>query len=218
MGGKGPQHQVTISNGFWLFDTPVTQALWLAVTGENPSKFQSADLPSSGRPVEQVSWNDCQDFLQEINRKLPGLDLTLPAEAQWEYACRAGSSTALYTGPIEIVDDMASALDPIAWYSKNSGGETHPVGQKQPNDWGLYDMLGNVWEWVTDPWHGDYDGAPEDGRVWEDEETEKPGGDRVIRGGSWDGEARYCRSACRGGSEPGSRSDSLGFRCVRVQE
>ncbi|MGB5686034.1 MAG: formylglycine-generating enzyme family protein, partial [Candidatus Electrothrix sp.] len=209
---EGPQHQVTISTGFWLFDTPVTQALWQAVTGENPSEFKTPN-----RPVEQVSWNDCQDFLKEINRKLPGLDLTLPAEAQWEYACRAGSSTALYTGPIKIDDDTAPALDPIAWYRKNSGGETHPIAEKQANDWGLYDMLGNVWEWVADPWHENYDNAPEDGSIWEKEETDKAGVGRVVRGGSWYFRAQYCRSAYRDGRGPGLRDDDLGFRCVRVQ-
>ncbi|RWX51623.1 Formylglycine-generating enzyme, required for sulfatase activity, contains SUMF1/FGE domain [Candidatus Electrothrix marina] len=215
---EGPQHRVTISQGFWLFDTPVVQALWLAVTGENPSKFQSADLVSFDRPVEQVSWNDCQDFLKEINRKLPGLDLTLPGEAQWEYACRAGSSTALYTGPIEIDDDTAPALDPIAWYSKNSGGETHPAAEKQANDWGLYDMLGNVWEWTADPWHENYQDAPEDGRVWQEEEAGKSDEPRrVVRGGSWGSRARYCRSASRFWFEPGDRFVDLGFRCVRVQ-
>ncbi len=234
---EGPQHQVTISQGFWLFDTPVTQALWQAVMGDNPSKFKT-----SSRPVERVSWDDCQEFLQKINTQHPGLDLSLPGESQWEYACRAGSTTALYSGPIEIIGDAnAPALDDIAWYGGNSGegfeldnGQeisylddrqfasnpcgTHPVAQKQPNAWGLYDMLGNVWEWVADPWHEDYDGAPEDGRVWEDDKIDKPGGDRVIRGGSWSNEARYCRSAYRLGREPDGRGVSLGFRCVRVQE
>ncbi|MCI5126485.1 MAG: formylglycine-generating enzyme family protein [Candidatus Electrothrix sp. AR5] len=239
---EGPQHQVTISQGFWLFDTPVTQALWLAVTGENPSKFQSDDLPSSGRPVEQVSWNDCQNFLKEINRKLPGLELALPAEAQWEYACRAGTSTALYSGPIEIIGDgNAPALHPLAWYGGNSGegfeldnGQeisyldnrqfisnpcgTHPVGQKKANDWGLYDMLGNVWEWTADSWHENYQDAPADGEVWEDKQLEKSDElRRVIRGGSWSLEARSCRSAYRGRRGPDYRVGDLGFRCARVQ-
>ncbi|MCW5202892.1 formylglycine-generating enzyme family protein [Desulfobulbus sp. US4] len=235
---EGPQHQVTISTGFWLFDTPVTQALWQAVTGENPSEFKTPN-----RPVEQVSWNDCQDFLKEINRKLPGLDLTLPAEAQWEYACRAGTSTALYSGPIEIIGDgdgNAPALHPLAWYGGNSGegfeldnGQeisyldnrqftsnpcgTHPVGQKQANDWGLYDMLGNVWECVADSWHENYQDAPEYGRVWQEEAGKSDEPRRVVRGGSWYDGARFCRSAFRNGSEPGDRLAILGFRCVRVQ-
>ncbi|MCP4364420.1 MAG: formylglycine-generating enzyme family protein [Planctomycetes bacterium] len=233
---EGPQHQVTVSNGFWMFDTPVTQALWQVVMGENPSIFKSPN-----RPVEQVKWGDCQKFLEKINDQNFGLNLSLPSEAQWEYACRAGSTTALYTGPIEIIGDgNAPALNSIAWYGGNSGegfeldnGQeisyldnrqftsnscgTHPVGQKQPNDWGLYDMLGNVDEWVADSWHDNYEGAPEDDRIWENEETDKTGVDRVIRGGSWRDWAQYCRSASRGRDEPGFRFDFLGFRCVRVQ-
>ncbi|WP_339136578.1 MAG: formylglycine-generating enzyme family protein [Candidatus Electrothrix sp. GW3-4] len=231
---EGPQHWVTINKGFWLFDTPVTQALWQAVTGENPSKFKSPD-----RPVEQVSWEDCQKFVQEINQQISRLNLSLPSEAQWEYACRAGSSTALYTGEIEIIGKRnAPALDDIAWYGGNSGRNfeldngydtsdwkekqyddkragTHPVGLKQANDWGLYDMLGNVWEWVADPWHEDYDGAPEDGKIWE---NDKPDENRVIRGGSWNNKARNCRSACRNRNEPDNRNDNIGFRCARAHE
>ena len=114
---EGPRHEVTISQGFWLFDTPCTQALWQAVIGDNPSYFQSPD-----RPVEQVSWEDVKGFLERINTLVPGLDLMLPTEAQWEYACRAGTETAIYTGTIEILGDRnAPALDPIAWYGGNSG-------------------------------------------------------------------------------------------------
>lgn len=233
LGYEGPQHWVSISKGFWLFETPVTQALWLAVMGENPSNFKSPV-----RPVETVSWGDCQKFVQKINQQLPGLELSLPNEAQWEYACRAGSSTALYTGPIDIIGDgNAPALHPLAWYGGNSGEGfeldngyeisylddrqfnsnpcgTHPVAQKQANDWGLYDMLGNVWEWVTDPWHENYHDAPEDGSIWEDD---KPDEDRVVRGGSWLSKARFCRSACRDWIEPDLRLGSFGFRCARVQ-
>ena len=180
----------------------------------NPSRFQTNDL----RPVEKVSWDDCQQFLKKINEQHPGLDLSLPNEAQWEYACRAGSTTALYTGPIEI-NDTAPALEPIAWYSKNSGGKTHPVAQKQANNWGIYDMLGNVWECTTDPWHGDYQGAPEDGGVWGEKGPEKSVEfRRVVRGGSWRLRAQRCRSACRSRFKRDSRASHLGFRCARVQE
>jgi formylglycine-generating enzyme required for sulfatase activity len=233
---EGPQHQVIISKGFWLFDTPVTQALWQAVMEENPSRFKSPD-----RPVETVTWNNCQEFLQKINGKYPGLELCLPSEAQWEYACRAGSSTALYTGEIEIIGDgNAPALHTISWYGGNSGEDfeldngqkiswldnrqftsnpcgTHPVTRKQPNGWGLYDMLGNVWEWVADPWHEDYKGAPEDDKIWENQKTGKPVESRVLRGGSWIDTARLCRSACRDGNEPVDRNGIIGFRCARVQ-
>jgi formylglycine-generating enzyme required for sulfatase activity len=166
---EGPQHLVTITQGYWLFDTPCTQALWEAVMGQNPSQYKSPD-----RPVEQVSWEDCQKFFARINGIFEGLDLSLPTEAQWEYACRAGTDAATYAGPLEIRgENNSSALDPIAWYGGNSGvdfeldsGEdssnwpnkqydhqragTRPVAQKLANPWGLYDMLGNVWEWCLD--------------------------------------------------------------------
>ncbi len=232
---EGPQHEVTLARGFWLFDTPVTQALWAAVMGENPSRFKSPD-----RPVEQVSWEDAQTFLERINGRVPGLDLCLPSEAQWEYACRGGTTSALYTGDMEILGERnAPALDPIAWYGGNSGREfeledgydttdwpekqypdtkagTHPVGRKGANPWGLYDMLGNVWEWCEDHWHNSYEGAPTDGSPWLDE-SGKAGGGRVVRGGSWISDARSVRSACRGWNPPGYRLVYLGFRCARVQ-
>ena len=231
---EGPQHEVTLANGFWLFDTPCTQALWQAVMGENPSQFRSPD-----RPVETVSWDDVQTFLERINGLVPGLGLSLPSEAQWEYACRAGTQTALYSGPIEIRgQNNAPALDPIAWYGGNSGvgfdlaegydtsdwpEKQHPhtqagtrvVGLKAPNRWGLYDMLGNVWEWCADPWHQSYDGAPQDGSAWQQPEA---GASRVLRGGSWFDPARGVRSAYRSHGHPGRRRGSLGFRCARVQE
>ncbi len=175
-----------------------------------------------------------------------GERFTLPTEAQWEYACRAGTETALYTGAMAIQGDMdAPALDPIAWYGGNSGvdfdlaeGEdstqsmwfrgkqkqydhkqagTRKVKGKLPNNWGLHDMLGNVFEWVRDPWHADYEAAPEDGSVWEPERDET-GAVRVVRGGSWIVDARYCRCAYRYWYLPGARDNDLGFRCARVQE
>jgi len=230
---EGPQHLVTITNGYWLFDTPCTQALWEAVMDDNPSNFKSPR-----RPVEQVSWNDAKNFLQRINEKNQGLDLALPNEAQWEYACRAGTDTALYSGGIEIIGERnAPALHEIAWYGGNSGegyeleegydssdwkemqypnpkSGTRKVGQKQPNPWGLYDMLGNVLEWVEDPWHPNYEGAPNDGSLWQSTET---GSGRVLRGGSWDYDARYCRSAYRCIIPPDYQDINTGFRCARVQ-
>ena len=131
---EGPQHQVTLTQGFWLADTPCTQAVYAAVMGTSPSRFKGAD-----RPVEEVSWDDAQEFLQRINERLPGSAFMLPTEAQWEYAARAGTTAARY-----------GALDAIAWYGGNGEGQTHSVKQKQPNAWGLYDTLGNVWEWTQD--------------------------------------------------------------------
>lgn len=229
---EGPEHSVVISKGYWLFDTPVTQALWVAVMGENPSEFQS-----SMRPVEQVSWDDSRTFIDKLNGLKVGLELSLPSEAQWEYACRAGSETALYSGEIEIMGEHnAPALDAIAWYGGNSGHEfdlekgwdssswdekqythtqagTRTVGLKAPNGWGLYDMIGNVWEWCEDG-KGEYSSEAVKNPL-------RPGGagaERVIRGGSWSREARSCRAACRLWGDPGVRSISLGFRPARVQE
>ncbi|MGH7492721.1 MAG: formylglycine-generating enzyme family protein [bacterium] len=196
-------HRVTLTQGFWLFDTPVTQALWSAVMGKNPSQFQSPQ-----RPVEQVSWNDCQAFIEKINHHIPGLALRLPTEAEWEFACRAGTTTATYAGDLDIKDENnAPVLDAIAWYGGNSGvnfelkngvdssgwpgkqhahkkASTHPVAQKVPNAWGLYDMLGNVWEWCGD-WYGAYSGKEEIDPI-----GPKEGAIRVSRGGGWNGLAR----------------------------
>jgi formylglycine-generating enzyme required for sulfatase activity len=226
-----PRHEVIITRGFWLFDTPCTQTLWEAVMGGNPSRFKSGD-----HPVEQVSWEDAQRFIDTINACLPGLELSLPTEAQWEHACRAGTETALYNGPIEILGERnAPALDPIAWYGGNSGVEfelkgghdssywaevqypnsisgTHPVGRKKPNRWGLYDMLGNVWEWCADGVR-EY----EDRREVDPQGPMSSGAARVIRGGSWYDIARSCRSAYRSRDTPVIRSLILGFRCARGQ-
>jgi formylglycine-generating enzyme required for sulfatase activity len=229
---EGPCHAVTIGEGFWLFDTPCTQALWQAVMGDNPCRFKSPT-----RPVETVSFEDAKRFLSAIIDRLPGLDLVLPSEAQWEYACRAGIDDATYAGPIKILGrNNAPVLDKIAWYGGNSGegfelddgydsskwpekqyyhtkAGTRPVKGKNPNAWGLYDMLGNVWERCEDNWHDSYEGAPSDGSAWLDTRAAL----RVIRGGSWGGGARNVRAACRRWDEPGDRLDSLGFRCARGQ-
>jgi formylglycine-generating enzyme required for sulfatase activity len=189
--------ETKIELGFWIFDTPCTQALWEAVMGEgkNLSQFKGA-----ARPVERVSWNDCQDFLKRLNERLNGLGLSLPLEAQWEYACRAGTPTPRYQ----------ENLDEIAWYAQNSGGETHAVGNKAPNAWGLYDLLGNVWEWCADEWRiGDPgSGAPGSGG---------PLVPRVLRGGSWVRYARYVRAACRIWLDPADRHDNIGFRCAEFR-
>jgi formylglycine-generating enzyme required for sulfatase activity len=232
-GGEAPRHEVTLAEGFWLFDTPCTQALWQAVMGENPSRFKSPT-----RPVEQVSFEDVQAFLDKLNALVPGLDLGLPSEAQWEYACRAETDTATYAGDMRIVGERnAPVLDAIAWYGGNSGvgfeldngydssewkekqyehtrAGTRPVAQKAANPWGLYDMLGNVWEWCGDRWHDSYKGAPTDGSAWID-----PGGaaNRVVRGGSWISDARFVRAAFRYRHDPAVRDDDIGFRCARVQ-
>ena len=231
---EGPRHEVRIGAGFWLASTPCTQALWQAVMGGNPSRFQSPE-----RPVELVSFDDVQEFLARVDDHIPGLGLTLPSEAEWEYACRAGTETATYAGDLEILGDAnAPVLDEIAWYAGNSGvgfelengfdlsshysnqhyadspSGTHPVGEKRLNPWGLYDMLGNVWEWCADHFHDDYEGAPADGGAWLAEDSSAG---RVLRGGSWLSGARLARAASRDAFVPGSRNDNFGFRCARVQ-
>jgi len=228
---EGPQHQVILTRGYWLFDTPCTQALWQAVMGDdNPSRFRSPT-----RPVEFVSWEEINEFLEKINARIPGLDLQLPTEAQWEYACRAGSETATYAGPMETAGaNNAPVLDPIAWYGGNSGvafdldngydssssdwkekqydhtrAGTHPVGEKQANPWGLYDMLGNVWEWCRD---GQRDYGFD--TIIDPVGPLEAGVERMVRGGSWYYFARYVRAASRFRYLPGVRLDRLGFRCV----
>jgi formylglycine-generating enzyme required for sulfatase activity len=193
---EGPQHPVRITRGFWLFDTPCTQALWQAEMGNNLSGF-----PFPTHPAEQVSWGDCQEFAGRLNGMVEGSSLSLPSEAQWEYACRAGTQGARY------LED----LDAIAWHLKNSRGQTHPVGERAPNAWGLYDMLGNVWEWCEDGYNpGFYAKSPrEDPLALPDASTP-----RVIRGGSWRHNAWSVRAAYRLPNEPSGRSNLLGFRCA----
>jgi formylglycine-generating enzyme required for sulfatase activity len=229
---ESPRHEVVICKGFWLFDTPCTQALWQEVMNANPSRFQSPD-----RPVETVSWNDAQDFLLRIEKRIPTLGLSLPSEAQWEYACRAGVQTSTYVGEVEILGtNNAPGLDPIAWYGGNSGHEfdldngeqssnwpqkqydhkvagTRLVRLKKRNAWGLYDMLGHVLEWCADGLRDYRSEAITDplGPI-------KDAAERALRGGSWHYYAQNVRSAYRLANDPGLRNFNVGFRCARVQE
>jgi formylglycine-generating enzyme required for sulfatase activity len=197
------QHEVTVPS-FAIGKYPVTQAQWQVVMGNNPSRFDN-DLRN---PVEKVSWDDCQDFCKELP-KLTGKTYRLPSEAEWEYACRAGTTTRYFFG-----DYAAGQLGDYAWYDDNSGGSTHPVGRKKPNPWGLYDMHGNVWEWCEDGWHENYKGAPTDGSAWTDNHFQDNG--RVYRGGSWNHYSAYCRSAIRYYYDRVSRVSVCGLRLVCV--
>jgi formylglycine-generating enzyme required for sulfatase activity len=189
---EGPRHWVRITRGFWMGETPVTQAQWKAVMGRNPSKF-----PGDDRPVEQVSWYHSLDFIRRLNEWIPGLGAALPSEAQWEYACRADTTGAFHDGsPCTEPRDMDPALDRLGWFSENSGGETHPVRQKRPNAWGLYDLHGNVWEWCRDAMdEGAY--RKRSGTTEDPEIIGESGARRAVRGGSSDYLAMYCRAAFR---------------------
>jgi len=192
-----PVHTVTLQP-FKLGKYEVTQAQWRTVMGDNPSSFQGCD----NCPVESVSWEDVQGFIQKLNQQTGG-HYRLPSEAEWEYACRSGGKPEEYCG--------GNSPEALAWYTDNSGNKTHPVGQKSANGLGLYDMSGNVWEWTQDCWNESYNGAPADGSAWQSGDC----GQRVGRGGSWSGTPGWIRSANRARDAPGGRGDGLGFRLVQ---
>ncbi len=186
-----PVHSVTLS-GYYIGKTEVTQALWQAVMGSNPSNFKGADLP-----VEGVSWNNCQEFIQKLNSHT-GRNFRLPTEAEWEFACRGGNNSRgyKYSG--------SNNLGSVAWYDGNSGNQTHPVGTKAPNELGIYDMSGNVWEWCSD-WYAYYTSYSQTNPT-----GPHSGSGRVSRGGSRS--ARYCRSSFRIDGNPADRDYDLGLR------
>ena len=194
------QHKVEITHAFYLGKYPVTQEQWGAVMESNPSYFQG-----SKNPVEQVSWEDCQIFIAKLNKKMGTVaTCRLPTEAEWEYACRAGSTTRFSSGDDE--NDLGNYL----WWGESSGKMTHPVGKKQPNPWGLYDVHGNVWQWCQD-WYGPYSQAEQI-----DPQGPAQGFNRVYRGSNWSDRVSRCRSASRSGYGPGERYGGLGFRLVLV--
>ncbi|TRU94759.1 MAG: formylglycine-generating enzyme family protein, partial [Microcystis wesenbergii Mw_QC_B_20070930_S4] len=220
-----PPHQVKV-NSFAIGKYPITQAQYQAVMGTNPSLFTN----NPQNPVERVSWNDAQAFCQKLSQ-ITGKTYRLPTEAEWEYACRAGTTTRFYFG------DDASELGDYGWYVNNSGkqvidtdgilqevggdlhkylerliansNQTHPVGQKKPNAWGLYDMSGNVFEWCEDNWHDSYENAPRDGSAWLTNNHDY----HIVRGGSWIASPGYCRSAYRSSYLVGILG-TRGFRVV----
>lgn len=201
--GEEPIHKVTIENPFYLGKYPVTQKQWKALMGSNPSEFKGHF--KGNNPVENVCWDDIQDFIRMLNLMEHTDKYRLPSEAEWEYACRAGTTTRYSFGDSEL------KLGDYAWYSENSDNKTHPVGKKEPNPWGLYDMHGNVWERVLDEWHDNYEGAPSDGSAWEDGSISN----RVGRGGGRCDFTNSCRSASRVEFTSGHRFSVLGFRLLR---
>ena len=207
-GAEGPAHTVVIVRPFNMGAVQITQGAWEAVMGSNASSFRGPDLP-----MENVTWEQIcrqEGFLDRLNTltegaKPDGMEFRLPSEAEWEHACRAGTDTAYSFG-----DDWASLAE-YGWFHDNADGKTHPVGQKKPNPWGLYDMHGNVLEWCADAWHDSYKGAPKDGSVWGE------GGNqacRVLRGGNWGSTAGAARSGCRNKQDTYIDSHLIGFRVV----
>ena len=205
---ESPVHRVTIEKPFYLGMYPVTQEQWQKVMGNNPSYFKGEKYP-----VENVSWSEIQVFFRKLNamENTDGISriYRLPTEAEWEYAARAGTATAYFFGENE------SKLMEYAWFLENSGLETHPVGLKKPNPWGLYDIYGNAGEWVQDEYHISYKGAPENGRAWESSFPSVSTPVRIRRGGGWNGNAGCCRSAEKLFAVQDKRLNSLGFRAVR---
>ena len=187
-----PAHSVTLS-GYYIGKYEVTQGLWKAVMGSNPSYFKGDNLP-----VEHVSWDEVQEFLRKLN-EITGKNYRLPTEAEWEFAARGGNSSRgyKYSG--------SNSIGNVAWYDGNSGDRTHAVGTKSPNELGIYDMSGNVYEWCQD-WYGDYSSSSQ-----RNPKGPNGGSRRVFRGGSWHS-ARDCRVSCRSGFTPDFRYFPLGFR------
>lgn len=193
------QHQVTLTKGFYMQKTEVTQGQWKALIGSNPSKFKGC---GEDCPVETITWNDAQHFIDKLNQKESGRRYRLPTGAQWEYAARTGTQAPYYTG------DTEADLDRAGWYIINAYKAPHPVARKEPNSWGLYDTHGNVWEWCQD-WYGQY--TKESAM---DPSGPPSGSFRVLRGGSWSDPAWNCRAALRCRAGPDGRGHYLGFRLV----
>ena len=191
-----PTHRVTLTNDYYIGKYEVTQALWKAVMGNNPSYFKGDNLP-----VERVNWDDCQEFISKLNG-ITGKTFRLPTEAEWEYAARGGNKSRgyQYSGSNNILD--------VAWFGNNSGSKTHGVGTKQANELGIYDMSGNVWEWCQD-WKGAYSSSSQVNPT-----GANSGSDRVVRGGSWCYVPKFCRSSCRDGSSPNLGCTFFGLRLV----
>jgi formylglycine-generating enzyme required for sulfatase activity len=197
---EGPEHLVEVKE-FLMAEAPVTGMQFEAVMGVNPSQFQG----DRELPVETVSWTDACEFCVRVSRT-SGMTVRLPSEAEWEYACRAGSTNQYHFG------DLPAELSSYAWYENNSPGHTAPVRRKKPNGWGLFDINGNVWEWCLDLWHEDYTGAPCDGSPWLGKPPRQPR--HCVRGGAWDMDAFRCRSSYRSYDWEEIGTSRTGFRVV----
>lgn len=195
-----PVHQVCV-DGFEIGKFEVTQGQWQAVMGNNPARFGACGTDC---PVEQVSWNDVQEFIRALNAKNQGV-YRLPTEAEWEYACRSAGKAEEYAAGVSVDD-----LNRVAWFKDISAQQTHSVGTKEPNRLGIYDMNGNVWEWVQDTFATPYDTS-----LSARNPVQQGGQERVLRGGSWDGKARYVRCHIRNRNPPDRRDWRLGVRLVK---
>lgn len=209
-----PIHRVTLSRAFAMGKTEVTQAQWFSVMGNNPSYFNKC---GGTCPVETVSWNDAQTFIQKLNAKT-GKQYRLPSEAEWEYAARAGSSTDYPWGPLASHEyanysnrELSNIPTRTSSQERDRWNGTAPVGSFPANTFGLHDMIGNVWEWIEDTYHANYDGAPSDGSVWQGD-----GKMRVHRGGSWNSLSKNMRVSIHDGNEPELLDSDVGFRIVRM--
>jgi formylglycine-generating enzyme required for sulfatase activity len=205
-----PAHTVQFKHAFFMAKYEVTQELYEVIMGANPSRWKG-----KRNSVEMVNWNEANEFCTKVTGELRKLKLLtddevirLPAEAEWEYACRAGTKTAYSFG------DSVNDLRDHAWFNGNAKGEDPPVGKKKPNNWGLYDMHGYIWEWCQDAWQPSYENAPKDGSAVRADGAKE----RIMRGGSWADPAESCRSAHRGHAAADHRSDAIGFRCVRAKK
>ncbi len=202
--GEKPAHKVVVSD-FYIAKYPVTQKQWTDIMGNNPSVFKGCD----NCPVENVRWNDVQEYIKRVSEKT-GATFRLPTEAEWEFAARGGINSRgyIYSG--------SNNIDDVAEYTGNNNKSTKPVGSRKPNELGLYDMSGNVWEWCNDWYDGNYYKECKAKGIIENPNGPNSGSGRVLRGGSWSSGASYCRVSLRGDNIPGSRNDRYGFRLVRV--
>lgn len=196
-----PVHEVTLAGSIAITKYAITQAQYCAVMGNSPAQF--TDYATA--PVETVTWLEAKQFCEQLSTLLQRV-VRLPSEAEWEYACRGGTTTEYFFG------DGTSALPEYAWFDYNSAERTQPVGLKKPNPWGLCDMAGNVWEWCEDVWHGSYNGAPQDGCAWLT--TEQRQSRRVVRGAAWNMDAFRCRSSYRSYDWQDAATNRPGFRVV----
>lgn len=194
-----PRHKVTITKSFYIGEYEVTQEQWVAVMGNNPSRFKDRK-----RPVEQVTWDEANEFMKRLNEMEKTNGYRLPTEAEWEYVARAGSNTAYFFG------DDGDELSQYAWFSENSKEKSHPVAKLNKNAWGVYDIHGNVWEWCQDRYDEKYYSIS----PLKDPQGSSTGSHRIARGGSWMSDARHCRSAVRYHDSPGDRDPDVGFRLV----